>query len=218
MRKPLRNVMDGPECYSPAPELTNYLYEKLLLETEKRRIREAGEEEIEEFQRKVRSNDVTKVRILDKIIFPSMANLVIFLNKISKHVEIQSVFENDLKDLLGITRINPTPENYGFVLEVLIHSILNTEGIKDDEKRNRNFRIALIHKIQQILSIYFQQIITRYSPEFWPLMNADMDRILGYTSLISKDAFRKDQEYLEEPHRTFPLRSQSDPEAVTVFE
>lgn len=205
------------KCYKAEPRLDEYLTEKLQIETERQRIRDAGEAENGEFQSRVRANDAKKVHILDKIIFPSMANLTFFLHWISSHREIQSVYENDLKDLLGVTRNNPNPENYAFMLDTIVHSILNTDGIKDDEKRNKNFRIALIHKIQQILSIHFQRLITEYSPEFWPLMDTDMNRILGYTSLISKDVFQKDHEDSEDPSRTFPLEVISDREYITRF-
>jgi hypothetical protein len=186
--------------------LQEYLREKLQIERERQHIRGAGEKESEEFQKRVRANDADKVRTLDEIIFPSMANLIYFLHYISTHIELQQVYEKDLKDLLGVARNNPRPENFGFILDGFIRSILNTDGIKDVKKRNKNFRVALVHKLQSTLSIYFQQLITEYSPEFWTLMDRDMDRILGYTSLISKEAFQRDVEDPEEPSRTFPYK------------
>ncbi|MGC2426563.1 MAG: hypothetical protein WA421_05980 [Nitrososphaeraceae archaeon] len=71
--------------------------------------------------------DKEKVTILDKFIFPSMANLAFFFRSISRYPELKEIFDNDIKDLLGINRVDPQQNKYGFIFFELVRSILVIE-------------------------------------------------------------------------------------------
>src|SRR5438067_10161537 len=81
-------------------------------------------EQSEKARKHKRVLDKEKVRVLDNYIFPAMANLTFFFRCISKYPELREVFEDDVKDLLGVRRENPQPNNHGFIIFNLLHSIL----------------------------------------------------------------------------------------------
>ena len=89
--------------------------------------------------------DKEKVKLLNEYIFPSMANVVFFFRSISKYPQLKEIFENDVKDLLGVRRENLQDDNYGYIFEALIQSvILPGEGFLSAEKiRGKDFRLRL---------------------------------------------------------------------------
>ena len=63
--------------------------------------------------------DTEKVDLLNNYIFPSMANVIFFFRCMSRYPRLKARFENDVKDLLGVRRENPRPDNYGFIFSAL---------------------------------------------------------------------------------------------------
>ena len=94
--------------------------------------------------------DKEKVVLLNRYIFPSMSNVVFFFRYMSRYPQLRRLFDNDVKDLLGVRRPDPNEGNYGFVLSNLLQSILAL-GTTDrwyqdqDEKINaKDFRLRII--------------------------------------------------------------------------
>ena len=113
--------------------------------------------------------DKEKVTILDKFIFPAMANLTFFFKSISRYQELKQIFENDIEDLLGVRRENPQYNKYGFIFSQLVLSILLIEeeayseeaADRDDfplhyqldKTGKKNFRLRLNQILQDIVKI-----------------------------------------------------------------
>lgn len=124
----------------------------------------------------------TKMDILNEIIFPSMANLTFFFEAISDSLQLQEAFESDIRELLGIRRINPNPGNYAFMFDRLLRAILKGRVYEND------FRIKLIHQLQEI--IYNKLYLLTYD-----ILNTDLavrnvmedvGRTMAWTEMISK--------------------------------
>jgi hypothetical protein len=101
--------------------------------------------------------DKEKVLVLDRHIFPSMANLIFFFKSISRYPELEEVFENDIKDLLGVRRGDPEQDDYGFIFSQLLRSILLIEEEIHSEQfeevaDRKDFRLQLNQILQEIVS------------------------------------------------------------------
>lgn len=127
---------------------------------------------------------------LNEHLFPSMANVVFFFETVSLHHELEEEFELDIKDLLGIRRINPKANNYAYVFQALVHSIIYTKkGYK-----NNNFRLRLILELQRMIR---QRLLNLTVGAFEndnvaKYINEDIDRAETWTELV---AAKVDEEY-----------------------
>jgi hypothetical protein len=129
---------------------------RLKLSKEMEKIDAAGDEFSNEINSQDKSLRTKKVRILNDIVFQAMADLTFFFNSIALHSELQSSFDNDIKDLLGVRRENlqGKPPEYGFMLLSLLRSILIIRDIEYKERpRNKqdDFRLKLNHILQGIV-------------------------------------------------------------------
>jgi hypothetical protein len=120
--------------------------------------------------------DKSKSDILNNIIFPSMANLTVFLEGIAENKELQKVFDDDLKQLLLGRKITieidketkDKKKRFGpIVFQRFIRAAITWnyrektkneneseyeyESEKDREKRINNFRLILIDCLEYIL-------------------------------------------------------------------
>ena len=143
-----------------------------------------------------------KVRILDKFVFPAMANLFYFFNEISKHPELQESFDDDIKDLLGVRRYNPKNDNYGFIFSNLIASILKIK-LLGEHLESDDFRLRLIQILQNIIFLGIEQSLPDILKErrSYNRMLQDMEGSLGWTLMLAYHV--KDEKAL--PHRVFPF-------------
>lgn len=71
-----------------------------------------------------------KVRILDEIVFPAMADLVFFFEAIARKEDLQSKFKSDVEELLGVRHTEL--QMYGFMFDRLLRSILAIEKANSD--------------------------------------------------------------------------------------
>lgn len=85
-------------CYRPHAGVISYLEQKLELEQTRRELTEAGKKLSETQEKRRRALDTKKVEILNNYIFPSMADIVVFLEYAQKE-ELREVFGEDIKEL-----------------------------------------------------------------------------------------------------------------------
>jgi hypothetical protein len=197
-----------------------------------------------EYGRNVEKNrkrylDKEKVTILDKYVFPSMANLAFFFRSVSRYPELKKIFDNDIRDLLGINRINPQQNKFGFIFFELVRSILLVEeGIyreevanKDDfplhkqiaRKDKNDFRLRLNHILQDIVKIKAVEIdLDGVSNAEKGIVQDDFNRVRLWTRIIAEGGTQITEDIDEEdiennrlPHRTIkfgniPLREDEE--------
>jgi hypothetical protein len=110
--KDAQHTKENKNGYVPDKLVVNYMQQKLHFEkkrkSEKLQGRELAEDD-EYLALKKRKTDV-----LDRI-FRSMANLIFFFECMAKHSELDELFDEDIKDLLGIRREDPQRQVLGFV-------------------------------------------------------------------------------------------------------
>jgi hypothetical protein len=190
--------------HRPDEQLTNYVMQKSLLPRQIKELEKRGKkldltnqekEKINEEIKKLREEKLApatvknmKTKVLDLVLFPSMANLTYFFDAVSKYPELEN-FNSDIAELLGIRREHPRPENYALNFVKLIDGMISTTG----EYEKNDFRISLIHELQKIISYKFQDLSTRTFPPVdvfggsspFKVVNDDMSRTLAWTQMIA---------------------------------
>ena len=143
---------DGVKHYIPNGDLVNFLRTQL----HRRKEIEAGIESSEDDKGRTNNKiDRSKVHYLDKHIFPAMANLAFFFEAIAKHPELEKIYEDDIKDLLGIRRkeASDRPKPLcGFVFYNLLCNILKVSGSPFERREIvKDFRLILNHRAEEIV-------------------------------------------------------------------
>jgi hypothetical protein len=215
----------GVKYYVPNNDLVNFLRTQL----HRKKEIEAGRDSLEEDKVK-RNNkkDRLKVYYLDKHIFQAMANLAFFFEAIAKHPELEKIYEDDIKDLLGIRRKKLFDKSMrkplcGFMFYNLLHNILK---ICDPSRRKeivKDFRLILNHRAEEIVrkkvsasipSGYDSkkggkiiQLVDDEENRVYNNILGDFDRVLGWTAMLKSD-IDKSQDVEEKPHRTFNFNTE----------
>lgn len=194
----------------PDPRLIKYIKEKPLVqervnklksvqkELESKRLRSAKEEkelrEIEtkliQLKSKLGTFSDDKGEILDKIIFPSMANLTFFFEAVSMIEELN--FESDIIELFGIRRDNPrtydghNAKSYAFMFKELMRGMIAISEMEDDGRSGRvDFRLRLIHELQSLIfhKILIQKILD--SRKATSVVLGDISRAMAWTEMLA---------------------------------
>jgi hypothetical protein len=149
--------------------------------------------------------DKQKVVILDRHIFPSMANIVFFFRYISRYPELKGVFENDIKDLLGVRRENPQEDNYGFIISDLLLSILmpGLDYYNDEKIRDKDFRLRLNQILQKAVmtkaGLHLTEMFRNVSIQH--MVEDDFSRAEAWAEMLANNAGQSAAEN-KAPHRT----------------
>lgn len=151
-------------------------------------LTDADRVQIDTIKKKLKTLRNKKIKILDEIIFPSMANLTYFFNRIVNSEYLGDNFESDIKDLLGVRRLHPNSENYAFMFAELVASMI-TIG---PNSIMPNFRLKLLHILQHLI---FRKIMNQVKFETENAKGAvliDIERSKVWTEMI---ASRVKEEY-----------------------
>ena len=174
------------QCYKPSYTLVDYLENKLQYEKKRKQIVMGGKRDLSEQEvQEGRNLDRMKVHILDKYIFPSMANLTVFLEYIAKNEGLQRVFEDDLKELF-FGKPDERP-NAIIVFQRFIQSTI-TWNWKKKENAN-DFRLALIYCLEHILFQYLIDIgLYLLDPTIAnSVVSQDLSRVVMCTKLLARN-------------------------------
>ena len=143
-------------CYKPSQKLVEFMNEMLRT----KQMKEQGLTAAGDTHKALRQLERRKVHYLNNVIFPSMANVVYFLEMVSKNPELQEEFDDDVLDLLGL-RITEEMENKGgndFVIARLTRAVIDwTERPPKYEQKRKsgfrtsNFRLAAMAVMQQMI-------------------------------------------------------------------
>jgi hypothetical protein len=199
------------ESYTPNPNFVGYLDAYLQHETlyqkkyqEKLRKISAGkklteEEEITEAEEKKR--DLLQRRSvywLNKCVFPSMANLTVFLEYVTKSEELRKVFDDELKELFLGRKIDEQERDYGSgnqkkrlvpgprVFERFIQAAIKFNWSK--KENDKNFRLGLIHIIERVLYQHLNGIganLLDSAAKY--VVSQDSQRMLAWAELLARN-------------------------------
>ena len=197
-----------PKPYTPDRGLVNFMHDKLQFE--KQCIKEGVWGKLRTSHPDYKNLNRRKNYVVDKV-FRSMANLVFFfecianlpsstmpsVDKVEREARkvLQDLFENDVKDLLGVRRANPKDKRqiYAFVFDRLIHSLIYT-GDGDVDKADY-FRLKLIHILQDNI---YRKIQVPLSDDFSPsgkgIVLNDIGRSLAWTEMLANKVDTKDDD------------------------
>lgn len=152
---PSRYEKKVDESYAPSPAIVNYMEKKLRLVEKEENLHQAGEELSEDDKNERRKLNRDKVYILNKLIFPAMANLTIFLEYIESNEELQKVFDDDLEQLFfGVPESGPKTKHP--VFGRFVHAATNCNFKK--KENIDNFRLALMNIMQTLIFNYMISI------------------------------------------------------------
>jgi hypothetical protein len=190
-----KNDRMDANCYTPHSEFVNFLDEVLHGETLRQKENELmlkgkklskdEQKDLDEYVSKANYYRRMKNYWLNKCVFPSMANLTVFLEKIAEHEELQSMFSDDLKQLfLGVPKKKPAP---AAVFDRFVRSAI-TWNWKKKENAN-DFRLALIHHLEYILFNYLTSIglYVMDREMLDTVLTPDLRRVLMCTKLLSRN-------------------------------
>lgn len=193
---------------------------KIMRSAPKDQQLEYGLKELEEKARThKRYLDKEKVAVLDKYIFQSMANLRFFFKSIAAYPQLREVFEDDIKDLLGIRRNNPQPNNYGFIIFNLLHSILQIgEGVYNEKRsHNKDFRLRLNQLLQETVWDKVDASLTDVfnNESAQRTVADDFNRVWGWTRMLAESIDQSAEDNVPPRRtiksRTIPLRGHDEP-------
>jgi hypothetical protein len=162
--------------YAPLKALTDNLKRRLRFEKEYKKTIDAGEELTAEQKQELKEVTKMKVDILNKYVFPSMANITVFLEYCANPL-LQEAFDKDIQELLlgfkstDYDKIQEPydsthPEHYDETLNDRSHrenrtviarfliAILSWNSRKDPE----NFRLKLFPIIQRAITFRILEI------------------------------------------------------------
>jgi hypothetical protein len=185
-----------PHCYPPDARLSRYMTQKLIYQQALEK-KEAGETLSEKEMEAVKNEGSlrsTKSQVLDEIIFPAMANLTFFFESVARNPELQIPFEDDIKELLGVKRMNADSKSskerkrYGFMFRRLVDSMVTHDlKAKPRIERRPDYRGKLLHIMQDIVQTEVQHHLPDdLSLDAQMVILQDAHRVSAWTATIAQ--------------------------------
>jgi len=191
------------KSYMPKHSLASFMRTRLELIEQEEKAKELDRPMYREYRKKITKSNRMKVHILDKVIFPSIANLVYFLETVAVNPDLRDLFNEDLGDLLDSGKNTPIQiqSNIGTKVGIDIRETMFTRFIaaslmlnqKNLEGESTNFRIKLVQDLQGIIYGKIMEILlTEYGySNFNQLRESVLDdirRALGWILFIGNSA------------------------------
>lgn len=216
----------GKKSYKSSIKLTEYMEKKLqhFKDLEKIERKKYAGEDLEELKNAVAEEygdiNTEKTRLLDGTIFPSMANLIVFFEYLTKYPQLRELFEKDVKALFGYFkgpwyneteedgktykyRFKPEPGHTYWIVNRLVKSLLTWDMKKDPN----NFRLHLVAELQKITSEIIRDLARLESDGFSGvdnIINTQMAQAESWTKLYASRYDKSKQ--AEEDRGTIPKR------------
>lgn len=190
------------ECYVPSDTLVKYMEQKLRLTQIVHDKTERGEEVSKEEGDSRILLDRRKVDILNKHIFPSMANVTYFLEFINEHPILRKSFENDLKELLGVDQ-GPGDRSPIARDTFVFRRFINAAIARGSGFDSSNFRTLLLEAMQyDIIQEIVSLSIAVHGHEMTNIVIVpDMATVLAWVKSFSRIHLEREKEELRELRR-----------------
>ena len=123
--------------YAPDRRLVDFIRDRLQLSKQLKDL--AGEKRIpKKLSKEAVRLGTQKNRMLNDILFQAMADITFFFSIVNFYPEIQKIFDDDIKEILGVKRVNPKNTPYGFMFIALVAGMLLNQF-----KTGKDFRLRL---------------------------------------------------------------------------
>jgi len=191
-----------PKYSNPHPDLIDWFQKRLALEHERKEFAEKGQKPTKSFHNKIKSSGARKAEFLDEIIFPSMTNLIYFLEALEISPKLKKLFEKDLIKLLDPRFVKDNARgaemgmnfsSYAFRWNNLARLVSKAVSLNyttgKEEKTVKNFRIALLYQIQSIIRDEVDYIFRKqfgYMGQVTKSAMKDFDSTMGWLAFAAK--------------------------------
>ena len=188
--------------YNPNEELILWLQKRQNLEQKRSNFhkskKNAGKKLPNSFDKKIKESSARKSEILDKIIFPSMANLIYFFECVNATPKMKELFEKDIITLLDLRKVKDSAEGADRGMEPWVHTfeennfarlIYNIVSLDKEWEDKIDFRVAVLYQLQLIINAKVERLmknefgsegqITKSSKE-------DFDNVVGWLAMMAK--------------------------------
>jgi magnesium-transporting ATPase (P-type) len=198
----LRKFYDKGNIYPLMKKLLHNVEDSKMDSTDENLTKEKQEYTESKRKEHKRYLDKEKVNLLNNHVFQSMAYLTYFFKYVSTYKTLSEIFENDIKDLLGLRVKDPELGDYAFILSDLIHSILSVEF------SNENLQAELIHLLQEIIRQKVEEYVdsTQEKKYIKDVVLADFDRVSAWTSMLAGNVAQTTEDKAQ-PHRTISFEA-----------
>ncbi len=177
--------------YTPDARLVEHMQRTLHMTKKLEQINAAGKDVPKDIEKQKGALSAARTRILDEVVCQAMADITFFFSAVGAHPEIQKLFDDDIKEILGVKRLNPKDTPYGFMFGALVSGMLLNRF-----NTGKDFRLRLNNYLQRMvwgkMSLYLPEIFE--SSAVQGSVNQDFNRVLGWTQTLMF-AMRKRDEY-----------------------
>ena len=134
-----------------------------------------------------------------------MADLAFFFEAVAKHPELEKIYGDDIKDLLGIRRKKPSDKPKplcGFMFSDLLRNILKVSGSPFERREIvKDFRLILNHRSEEIVRMKWRRslpigydsngeitrVVNSNEANVHGLILGDFDRALSWPGMLASD-------------------------------
>lgn len=200
--------------YNPDQRLVDWFRKRLVLEQEKRQFKDPkkrGQKPSNKFHKNMKESGARKVEVLDKVVFPSMANLMYFFEAIEMNSELKYLFDKDVKKLLDTRFSHRAAHSVSDMrfqsywqfrdnnLYRLLSYVLSLDfGEKEQKIDTKNFRIALLYQIQCLILDIMDGILQKEYGFFTQISKSaleDYRRAAGWLAFITQSIPDEKEDY-----------------------
>jgi hypothetical protein len=185
------------KCYMPSTAITNLMRDMLQLSNKLGKKKRAGGVTNKELARERKNHNRRKVYVLNKHIFPAMANLTVLLENTQKESYIRDIFEDDIMALFlgeSVKGDNKAPIFQRFLVASVCKKQIGEPNSAAEESPNTSklsFRFILSMLMQWVV----YQMIREEGPHKYGLDNFlndvlydDLKRPLAWTQVFAQHA------------------------------
>jgi len=192
----------SPKYYNPDSALIDWFQQRLELEEERSIFSKvkakAGKKLPNTFNSKIKESAAKKSLLLDKIIFPSMTNLIYFFECVNSTPKMKELFERDLINLLDLRKVKDSVELADQGGKPWIHTfeennfsrlILNVVSLDSEWKDKIDFRVAVLYQLQLIINAKVERLMKNEFGSEGQIAKSskeDFDNVVGWLAMMAK--------------------------------
>jgi len=187
---------------SPNSSLVKWFKKRFTLEEERSEFEKthakAGKKLSKKFYKKSNESSARKSDILDKIIFPSMVNLIYFFECVNATPKMKELFEKDIITLLDLRKVKDSAEGADRGMEPWVHTfeknnfarlIYNIVSLDKEWEDKIDFRVAVLYQLQLIINAKVERLMKNEFGSEGQIAKSskeDFDNVVGWLAMMAK--------------------------------